>query len=324
MLPGLLRFSAALLVAVAMVVPAAAQTAPFPDRPVTLVVPFPPGGSMDALARITATKLAEAWGKPVLVDNRAGAGGLIGAQRVKGLPADGYTLLVTNSALVQSAVSSLATAPPYDPISDFTPVLQMTLAPVVYVVNPRLPVKTLPEFVALVKREPKKHSFGSGGANQTLHLFGAVFNDAAGLDMAHVPFKGDAPLSNDIIAGHISGGFVTIATARPHIEAGTMRALAVAGPRSPLLPGVPSFRELGYTQLDVVGWFGMFGPAHLPKPVLDKIAADVATVLKAPDVEQKLKDMSLTPTALGPAEFGRIVQRDLGYWDAVMKKVGEK
>ncbi|QJW85528.1 tripartite tricarboxylate transporter substrate binding protein [Ramlibacter terrae] len=170
----------------------------------------------------------------------------------------------------------------------------------------------------------RKHSFGSGGANQTLHLFGAVFNDAAGLDMAHVPFKGDAQISTDIIGGHVSGGFVTVATAKPHIEAGTMRAPAVAGPRSPLLPGVPSFRELGYTQLDVVGWFGMFGPANMPKPVLDKIAADVAVVLKTPDVEQKLKDMSLTPTAPGPAEFGRIVKRDLGYWDAVMKKVGEK
>ncbi|RZI64164.1 MAG: tripartite tricarboxylate transporter substrate binding protein, partial [Variovorax sp.] len=211
MSPGFLRLGAALLASLSLIAPAAAQSDAFPNRPVTLVVPFPPGGSMDALARITATRLAETWGKPVLVDNRAGAGGLIGAQRVKAAPADGYTLLVTNSALVQGAVSSLATAPPYDPINDFTAVMQMTLAPVVYVINPRLPARTVQEYVALVKREPRKHSFGSGGSNQTLHLFGAVFNDAAGLDMAHVPFKGDAAIVNDIVAGHISGGFVTIA-----------------------------------------------------------------------------------------------------------------
>ena len=314
-----------ILVASMLVAPALfAQGMDFPQRAVTFVVPFAPGGSMDALARIVGGKLSPMWGRPVVVQNQPGAGGLVGAQRVKTSPADGYTLLVTNSALIQTVVPALNPTPPYDPITDFAPVAHMTLAPVVYAINPKLPAKTLQEFIALAKKEPGKLSFGSGGPNQTLHLLGAVLNDAAGIQMIHVPFKGDSPLVTDIMAGHISGGFATIATARPHIDAGALRALAVAGPRSPLLPNVPSFRELGFTQLDVVGWFGMFAPAGTPKPVVDKIYADVLAVLKMPDVESKLTEFSLTPTGLPPAEFAKIVQRDLGYWDAVVRKVGEK
>jgi len=319
----LIRIFAAALAWGAITGAAQGQT-DFPQRNVTLVVPFPPGGSMDALARIVGTRLAAAWGKSVIVENRAGAGGLIGARHVKEAPADGYTLLVTNSALVQGAVSTVAGAPPYDPVRDFAPVMHMTLAPVVFCIDPRLPAGTLAEYVALVKREPGKHSFGSGGVNQTLHLLGAVFNEAAGLDMAHVAFKGDAALVGDIVAGHVSSGFATIATAGPLIAAGKLRPLAVAGPRSPLLPQVPGFEELGYSQLGVVGWFGMFAPAGTPRAVVDKIARQTAGILKTPEVAKRLTEMSLTPTAIGPDEFGRIVARDIGYWDAVIKKVGER
>ena len=322
MLSFISRAGAALLLAVALVTAAFAQA--FPGRAVTIVVPFPPGGSMDALGRISAEKLSAMWGQPVLVDNRAGAGGLVGAQRVKSAAPDGYTLLLTNSALIQNVVGAAAANPPYDPVKDFEPVMHMTQAPVVFIVNPKLAARNLQEFIALVKREPKKHSFGSGGVNQTLHLLGATFNDAAGLDMAHVPQKGDGPLLNDIVAGHVSGGFVTIATAGPHIASGTVRALGVVGPRSALLPDVPSFKEMGFAQLDVVGWFGMFAPAGTPRPVIDKISADIATLLKMPDVAAKLRGMSLTPTGAGPAEFAGIVKRDLGYWDTVVRKVGEK
>ena len=327
--PSSLRLARFLALLSALAAPLAAplaqaQGTDFPQRPVTFVVPFAPGGSMDALARITATKLSPMWGRPVVVENRPGAGGLVGAQRVKAAPADGYTLLVTNSALIQTVVPSLNPNPPYNPLTDFLPVAHMTLAPVVYAINPKLPAKNLQEFIALVKKEPKKFSFGSGGPNQTLHLLGAVLNDAAGLEMIHVPFKGDAALVTDLMAGHISAGFATIATARPHIDAGNLRALAVAGPRAPALPDVPTFRELGFTQLDVVGWFGMFAPAGTPKAVVDKVYADVNAVLKMSDVDSKLKELSLTPTGLAPAEFAKIVARDLGYWDAVVKKVGEK
>lgn len=314
-----------LIAGLCLAAPVAAQTEAFPQRPVTIVVPFPPGGSMDALGRMVGAKLATMWGKPVVVDNRAGAGGLIGAQRVKTAPPDGYTLLLTNSALMQSVIATPAGTPrPYDAIKDFQPVMQMTLAPVVFSINPKLPAKTLQEYVALVKKEPGKHSFGSGGVNQTLHLMGAVFNEAAGLDMAHVAFKGDAAVVSDIMAGHVSSGFATIATARSQVDAGNLRALAVAGPRSPLLPSVPSFRELGFTQLDVVGWFGMFAPAGTAKPVVDKVASDIGTVLRMPDIEAKLTELALTPTALGPQAFAGIVQRDMGYWAKVFEQVGEK
>jgi tripartite-type tricarboxylate transporter receptor subunit TctC len=260
----------------------------------------------------------------VLVENRAGAGGLLGAQRVKGAAPDGYTLLLTNSALIQNVVGEAATNPPYDPVKDFDPVLHMTHAPVVFVINPRLPARTVQEFVALVKREPRKHAYGSGGAKQTLHLLGATFNEAAGLDMAHVPQKGDGPLINDIIGGHVSGGFVTIATAGSHIVAGTVRALGVVGPRSPLLPDVPTFREMGYTQLDVVGWFGLFAPAGTPKAIADRIAADAGNVLRMPEVSARLRGLALTPTGLGSAEFAATIRRDMVYWDTVVRKVGER
>ncbi|MEY2619682.1 MAG: hypothetical protein RL522_2684 [Pseudomonadota bacterium] len=319
---GLFARVCALVMAAAWAPAAVAQT--FPARAVTIVVPFPAGGSMDALARLSAEKLTAMWAQPVVVENRAGAGGLLGAQRVKGAAPDGYTLLLTNSALIQNVVGAAAANPPYDPLKDFEPVLHMTHAPVVFVINPRLSARTLPEFVALVKREPKKHSYGSGGVNQTLHLLGATFNEAAGLDMAHVPQKGDGPLLNDIVAGHVSGGFATIATAGPHIAAGTVRALGVVGPRSPLLPEVSTFREMGYPQLDVVGWFGLFAPAGIAKAVADRIATDATNVLRMPEVSAKLRGMSLTPTGLGSAEFAATIRRDLAYWDTVVRKVGEK
>jgi tripartite-type tricarboxylate transporter receptor subunit TctC len=319
----LARWSTMLLLAAAAA-PAALAGTGFPSRPVTIVVPFPAGGSLDAVARISAEKLSASWGQPVLVDNRAGAAGLVGAQRVKAAPPDGYTLLLTNSAMVQNVVGPAAAHAPYDPLRDFKPVVQVTDAVAVFIVNPKLPARTLAEFIALVKREPKKHSYGSAGVNQTLHLLGATFNEAAGLDMVHVPQKGDGPLLNDILGGQVSGAFATIAAAAPHIAAGTVRVLGVAGPRSALLPDVPSFKELGFPQLDVVGWFGLFAPAGTPQPVVDKIAADVGKVLKMPDVVARLRGMSLTPTGLPSAEFAAAVNHDLGYWDGVIRRVGEK
>ncbi|WP_038211982.1 Bug family tripartite tricarboxylate transporter substrate binding protein [Xenophilus azovorans] len=323
MLSLVVRWAVALLAA-AVVAPAVLAASAFPSRPVTIVVPFPAGGSLDAVARICAEKLSAKWGQPVVVDNRAGAGGLVGAQRVKVSPPDGYMLLLTNSAMVQNVVGAAAANAPYDPVRDFKPVVQMTDAVAVFIVNPKLPAKSLQEFIALVKREPKQHSYGSAGVNQTLHLLGATFNEAAGLDMVHVPQKGDGPLLNDIVGGQVSGGFATIAAAGPHIAAGTVRALGVAGPRSPLLPDVPSFKEMGFPQLDVVGWFGMFAPAGTPEPVVDRLADDIAGVLKMPEVVARLRSMALTPTGLPSAEFGAAVKRDLGYWDTVVRRVGEK
>ncbi len=321
------RFAALTLVSAAALLTASAahaEATEFPQRPVTIVVPYAPGGSMDALGRLVASQLQPRWGQPVIVDNRPGAGGMIGAQRVQTSQPDGHTLLLTNSGLIQNVLPALNPKPQYDPIRDFQPVAHMTLAPVVFSINPKLPANTLQEYIALVKEEPGKHSFGSGGPNQTLHLLGAVLNEAAGLDMAHVPFKGDSPLVQNIVAGHITSGFATIATAGPQVRSGNLRALAVVGPRSELLPGVPSFRELGFTQLDVVGWFGMFAPAGTPKAVVDKAFADIQAVLKTPEVATRLANMSLTPTGLPPEEFARIIKRDFGYWDDVVRRVGEK
>jgi tripartite-type tricarboxylate transporter receptor subunit TctC len=200
----------------------------------------------------------------------------------------------------------------------------MTDAVAVFVVNPKVHANNLQEFIALVKREPKHHSYGSAGVNQTLHLLGATFNEAAGLDMVHVPAKGEGPMLTDIVGGHVSGGFATIASARPQIAAGAVRALAVAGPRSALLPGVPSFMELGFPQLNVVGWFAVFAPAGTPQAVVDKLATDLGKVLQMPDVIARLHSMALTPSGLPSTRFAAVVKHDLAYWDKVVRSVGGK
>lgn len=295
----------------------------YPERSVTLVVPFLAGGSMDALARITARQLSQIWKQPVTVQNVPGGGGLTGALRVKDGPADGYTLLMTNSALVQNAIAA-AGPPPYDPVDDFVPIVHMTQAPVVYVINPGLEAQTLKEFVDLMRKDRGAHSFASSGANQTLHLLGALFNLGVGVDMAHIAFDGEAAVVENIMNGTASAGFATISTAGPLIADGKLRALGVAGPRSPALPNVPGFEEIGLPQLGVVDWFGLFAPAGTPTAVVERVAADVTKILQAPEIEQRLLSMSLPPTGLGPQEFARIVKRDVKYWNQVIKQVGEK
>jgi tripartite-type tricarboxylate transporter receptor subunit TctC len=298
--------------------PARAQS-DYPSRPIRIVVPFPPGGATDVVARLVGDKLSRSLGQPVLVENRAGAGGQLGTEQVARATPDGYTLLVTNTGLVQNAL--LSAKPSYDPVRDFRPVAQINLAPAVFSINPDLPAKSLPAFIALVKREPGKHSFGSAGVAQTLHLFGEMLNRSAALDMAHVPFQGEALEVNAIMAGHVSGGFATVASSRAAIQAGKLRALAMTGPnRSPLLPDVPSFRELGFAGFDPIGWYGMLAPAGTPPAIVEKLALEVGNALKMPDVSARLNDLALTPTGTTPEEFGRIIRSTLADWSRIMKE----
>jgi tripartite-type tricarboxylate transporter receptor subunit TctC len=295
--------------------------ADYPSKPIRIVVPFPAGGATDVVARLIADKMSKAFGQPVVVENKAGAGGQIGAEQVVRAAPDGYTVLVTNTGLVQNALLSLK--PGYDPVRDFQPVTQINHAPAVFSINPDLAAKTLPEFIALVKREPGKHSFGSAGIAQTLHLFGELLNRTAGLDLAHVPFQGEALEVNAMMAGHVSGGFATVASSRASIQAGKLRALAMTGPnRSPLLPDVPSFRELGYNNFDAIGWYGMLAPAGTPKPIVDRLAREVNNAIRMPDVAARLNDLALTPTGTTPDEFAKIIRSTQADWARIMKEAG--
>jgi tripartite-type tricarboxylate transporter receptor subunit TctC len=300
-------------------VPALAQD--YPQRPVKILVPFPAGGANDVVARMVAAKMSAELGQPFVVENRGGAGGQIGTEVVQRSPADGYTLLVTNTGFIQGPL--MATRPTYDPQNDFEPISQHNAAPTIFVINPELPAKNLAEFIALVKREPGKHSFGSGGIAQTLHLFGELLNKAAGLEMTHVPFQGELLSVNAIIAGHVSGMFVTVASSRAHVQAGKLRALAATGPtRTPLLPDLPTFRELGHTQFDAVGWYGMLAPRGTPQPIVDRLSKAAINAVNDPDVSARLNALGLAPLGSTSQEMRVAIRRTHDDWKSIMTVTG--
>ncbi|MGE4240783.1 Bug family tripartite tricarboxylate transporter substrate binding protein [Ramlibacter sp.] len=303
-------------------VPAAALAqSDYPTKPIRIVVPFPAGGATDIVARLVGEKMSKEFGQAVVVENRGGAGGQVGAEAVQRAANDGYTLLVTNTGFLQAPL--LATKPIYDPVKDFEAVSQLNLAPNSFVINPALPANNLQEFIALVKREPKKHSFGSGGIAQTLHLFGEMLNKAAGLDMVHAPFQGEVLAVNAILAGQVSCSFITVASSQAQIKAGKLRALGVTGPtRTSLLPDVPTFKEQGYPQFDAVGWYGMLAPAGTPKAIVDKLSRAAAAAIRQPDVSSRLNDLALTPVGSTADEHAAAIRRGLVEWKSIMTVTG--
>jgi len=294
-----------------------------PTKPVRIVVPFGAGGATDILARTLAEKLTRVFGQPVLVENRAGASGIIGIGEVARAAADGHTLLVTNTALLQTPLMDSKVA--YE-VSSFTPVAQLSLSPLVFSVNPKVPAKDMNEFLALARAQPGVLSYGSAGTGQTLHLMGEILTRSSSVKLNHVPYKGEAPLINDLIAGHVTSGFSSIAVARQHIKSGTLRPLAVVAPaRSSLMPNVPTMKEAGLNGFEVMSWFGLFAPAGTPKAIVDAVHREVANVLRMPDVVTRLEDLALNPvTDVSPAEFQRIVTNDYAAWGKIIRDAGVK
>jgi len=314
--------TAVLLAAAAAPLSALAQQPGFqPNRTVRIVVPFGAGGATDILARTLADRLTRALGQPVVVENRAGASGIIGIGEVARAPADGHTLLVTNTALLQTPIVNPKAG--YE-VSSFTPVAQLSLSPLVFSVNPKLTAKDMKEFIALAKAQPGQLAYGSAGAGQTLHLMGEVLNRAAGLKMNHVPYKGEAPFINDLLAGHVQAGFSSVAVARQHIRSGTLRPLAVVAPsRLAIMPNVPTIKEAGLDGFDVMSWFGLFAPAGTPQAIVDALHREVMVVLKVPEVVARLDDLALTPvTDVSQAEFARTVTSDYATWRRVIRDAG--
>lgn len=303
--------------------PALAAKPNYPTGPVNIVLPFPPGGSTDVVARVIADKLSKKWGQPVTVDNRPGGGGLIGAQAVQRAKPDGSTLLLTLTTMVQTP--HLHAKAPYDPRTDFAPITRIGTSNLVLVVHPDVPAKSLDEFVALVKANPGKYSYGSFGMGTSGHLYGHVFSKQQGLDMVHVAYRGEAPSVTDLLGGQVPAVIMSANGSKEHIASGRMRALAVTGAsRAEVLPDVPTFEELGYKNMAVLGWYGMFAPAGTPTDILIKVSDDVLEAIAEPEVREKLGAIGVMLGGDGPQAFKEMIARDYDYWGRVIKDAGVK
>jgi tripartite-type tricarboxylate transporter receptor subunit TctC len=289
---------------------AAAQTAAYPNRPVTMVVPFPPGGGTDTGARIVAQRLGQKWGQQVVVENKGGAAGQIGAEAVAKAKPDGYTILMGNIG-TQSINPSLYPKLPYDPDKAFAPISLVAELPLAMMVNPALPARSAKEFIALAKSQPGRLSYSSSGAGGAPHLATEMFKEATGTFILHVPYRGGGPAVADLLAGHVDLSFMTVLEASGHIKAGRLRALAVTSDkRVSALPDVPTLAESTVPGFNSISWIGLLAPAGTPKEIVDKIAADVRDVIAIDEVRSRLIDLGAVPRAMTPAQFAQLIETD--------------
>ena len=317
------KLLAALAAAVTLVTPFAQAQAPsFPKQPVTLVVPFPAGGPTDAMARVLALKLGERLGQQVVVENRGGAGGSIGAEFVARAPADGYTLLFGTTGIM-AFNPSLYSKLRYDPLKDFAPISLMAITMNVLVVNPQMPARNLSELVKLAKAKPGEITYGSAGNGSTNHISGELLRTTADIQISHVPYKGSAPALVDLLGGRITMMFDTIAQQKQNIAAGKLRPLVVTGPRrSPLLPEVPTAQEAGLKDFDMRVWFGVLAPAGTPAPVIERLNREVVAVMSTDEMKERMKVDGAEAHPTTPSEFGAMIRQDLAKWTPVVKASG--
>jgi len=314
-----LLFAIAITTFAAMVSSALAQT--YPAKAVRIVVPFPPGGPADVLGRMLGQKLAERWSQSVVIDNRGGAAGNIGAEFVARSSADGYTLLLNATSQVVNA--SMYTKLAFDPIKDFTPITEVASYMLVLVVHPSVPVTTLAQFVALAKARPGQISVANTGAGTPTQLAAELFKSAAGINLLPVPYKGAGPANTDLLGGQVVAMFNNPINALPFAKAGKLRAIAVTGlQRLSIAPELPTIAESGYPNFEAGTWYGFFGPAQLAPEIVAKIHADVVTVLRLPDIQEKLAAQGWDIIGNTPAEFAAVLKADFDKWAKVVKAAG--
>lgn len=315
-------FAVAFAVLAAFAPPAVAQS--YPQKPIHLIVPFPPGGIADVLSRIIGTRLTEAWGQPVLIENKAGSGGNIGADYVAKSAADGYTL-VMGSVGTHAVNPGLFKQMPYDAVKDFVPVVLVAEAEGLLAVNTSVvPVRTVPELIALAKAQPGKLSYSSGGVGTSSHLAGELFKSMAKVDIVHVPYKGNVPSITDLIGGQVGLSFATMPTVLPHVRAGKLRGIAVIGSdRSAAAPEFPSVAETlpGFA---VTNWIGLFAPAGTPPDIVNRLNAEVQKVMQSPDVQKRMDSDGARFLRKTPEEFGQFARAETSKWAAVLKDAGIK
>jgi len=295
------------------------STAAYPTKQIKLVVPYPPGGSADVLARLLGQRLHTALGQPVVVDNRPGAGTAIGAKAVAQSPADGYTLLigtVSSHAMNPALMSNVG----YDPVRDFTAIAPLATIPFVLLASPKLAVNSLQELIDLAKRQPGKLNFSSAGIGTSNHLAGEMLNSVAKIQLAHIPYKGSAPALGGLLGGQVDLMFDLILTTVPHVKSGTVRALVITDlQRSPLLPDVPTVREAGMPALELSAWFGLFGPRDLPPDVSVRLAREVGKILEMPEFQERLRALGASALAMSQSQFANFVVSERDRWAQIIK-----
>ena len=312
-----------LLLAVLLSTFVSAQTA-YPDRPIKLIVPYPPGGTTDLLARTLAPRLSERLGQPILIENRAGAGGVIGSQVVAKSPADGYTL-VFGSIASHGILPAIQVPPPYDPIRDFYPVSLVAITPNVLLANVAAPAKNVAELIALAKSQPGKLNFGSTSLGGSPHMSGELLKSQAKIQMVHVPYKGGAPMLVDLMGGQISYAFDNLPSSIQHIRSGKVKALAVTtAKRWPHAPEIPTMAEAGLTGYESSAWFGLLAPGNTPKAVVDLLQKQVTFILKQPEVEKIYLEQGAMPVGNSPDEFVRFITAEMQKWKTVVSDTGVK
>jgi len=320
------RLLSCLTFAAAAALPLAATAQDYPSRPIKIVNPYAAGGGLDQLARNLGQKLQEQMGQPVIVENKTGAGGNIGAEFVAKSPADGYTLVMGSSATHGINPSLYGSKMPFDAVKDFAPVSVSVVQKNVLVINPAVvPAGSVKELIALARAQPGKLSFGSAGTGTSQQLSGELFKSLANIDIIHVPYKGSAAAMNDLLGGQISMMFTDIPTALPHVKSGKLRALAVTSAEpSVALPDVAPLAQQGLPTFDLKAWYGVLAPANTPKPIVDKLNAEINKALNSPELKDKLLAMGQEPIALDVAQSGRYIQTEIDRWSAIVKLSGAK
>ena len=296
----------------------------WPSKPVRIIVPFPPGGTTDIVARSLGVELQKRWGQPVIIENRAGAGGNVGAEAVAKSPNDGYTLLmgtVGTHAINAPLFAQAGNKMPFDPVKDFVPITLAAGVPNVMVVHPKVPVNSVIEFIAYAKANPGKLNMASSGNGTSIHLTGELFKTMTDTYMVHLPYRGSAPAVSDLLAGNTDVMFDNLPSALPHIKAGKLKALAVTSrARSPALPNVPTIEEAAKLNgFDASSWFGLFAPAGTSRTIVDKIQADVAKALAMPEVRERFVAQGAQPSGSTPDQFAAFIRAETDKWTKVVK-----
>ena len=316
--------TAGVVLAALVLAPVTLRAQSYPSKPIRLIIPFPPGGSTDILGRSLAQKLSEAWGQQVLVDNRGGAGGTIGADLAAKAPADGYTLLMGHIGTLAVNVS-LYPKLSYDPVRDFAPVSMVALVPNVLVVHPALPVKNVTELIAYAKANPDKLNYSSGGNGSAAHLAVEYFKLQTKTEIVHVPYKGTGPSVTDLIAGQVSMTMTGAPAVMPHVQSGRLRALGVSSPqRIPALAQIPTVAESGVPGFDATQWYGVVAPAGTPKDVIAKLNAEIRKIMQSKEMLDRLNTEGAIAAAGTPEQFGAYIKNEIVRWGVVVKAAAMK
>ena len=302
-----------------------AQThaADYPTRFVRLIVPYAPGGSSDVLARTLGQKLGDALGQTLTIDNRPGAGSMIGTDVAAKSPPDGYTLILSD--MPHTINPSLYAKVPYDPVMDFAPITLIGVSPMFLFANPAFQATSIPEVVALAKAKPSGIAIASGGTGATTHLVAELFQANAGIRLTHVPYKGAGPAISDVVAGQVPLTFTSMATAAPHVKSGRLRVLGVtSAQRLPAFPAVPTFEEAGIPGMTLEHWWGVMAPAHTPRPVIDKLHDEIVRALQSDDIRERFAALAVEPRSTTPEQFRALLESDLRRWGTVIRDAGIK